>query len=42
MADGERYEEALANALVIIGEWIDVATECGMPIPEPKGHLSAV
>jgi len=40
MADGETYEEALANAHVIISEWIDVATEFGMPIPAPKGHLS--
>jgi predicted RNase H-like HicB family nuclease len=42
LADGETYEEALANAHVIIREWIDVAAEFGMPIPEPKGRLSVV
>jgi predicted RNase H-like HicB family nuclease len=39
MADGATYQEALANAEVVIQEWIDTATELGRPIPEPKGRL---
>ncbi len=39
MADGETYQEALANIEVIIQEWIDTAKELGRVIPEPKGKL---
>ncbi len=39
MADGESYEDALANAKIIISEWIETAKELGRPIPEPKGRL---
>ena len=39
MADGASYQEAVANAEVIIQEWIDTAREEGRPIPEPKGRL---
>ena len=39
MADGKTYQEALANAEVIISEWIETATELGREIPEPKGKL---
>ena len=39
MADGETYQEALANAEVIIREWLETAKEIGRPIPEPKGRL---
>jgi predicted RNase H-like HicB family nuclease len=39
MADGKTYQEALANAQVIIQEWIETARELGRPIPEPKGRL---
>jgi predicted RNase H-like HicB family nuclease len=39
MADGSSYQEALANAEVVIQEWIDTARELGRPIPEPKGRL---
>lgn len=39
MADGATYQEALANAEVIINEWIETARELGRPIPEPKGRL---
>ncbi|MGQ9630758.1 MAG: type II toxin-antitoxin system HicB family antitoxin [bacterium] len=38
-ADGKTYQEALANAEVVIQEWIETAKELGRPIPEPKGHL---
>lgn len=39
MADGATYQEALANAELIIQEWIETARELGRPIPEPKGRL---
>ena len=39
MADGASYQEALANAEIIISEWIETAREIGRPIPEPKGRL---
>jgi predicted RNase H-like HicB family nuclease len=39
MADGPSYQEAVANAEQIIGEWIDIAKLEGRPIPEPKGRL---
>jgi predicted RNase H-like HicB family nuclease len=39
MADGATYQEALANAEVIISEWIETAREIGRVIPEPKGRL---
>ncbi len=38
-ADGPTRQEALANAEVVIGEWIEAAEELGRPIPEPKGRL---
>ncbi len=38
-ADGATYAEAVANAEVVIREWIDTAKEMGRPIPEPKGRL---
>jgi predicted RNase H-like HicB family nuclease len=39
MADGATYQEALANAEVIIHEWIETAKSLGRVIPEPKGRL---
>ena len=39
MADGGTYQEALANAEIIIQEWIETAQELGRKIPEPKGRL---
>ena len=39
MADGKTYREAVANAEVIIQEWIDTAKEMGREIPEPRGRL---
>jgi predicted RNase H-like HicB family nuclease len=39
MADGRTYQEALANAEVIITEWIETAHELGREIPRPKGRL---
>ena len=40
MADGATYEEAVANAQVVIQEWIDTAKSLGRPIPEPRGKLA--
>jgi predicted RNase H-like HicB family nuclease len=39
MADGKTYQEALANAEVIIQEWVETAKELDRPIPRPKGRL---
>ena len=39
MADGKTYQEAVANAEIIIQEWIDTAKDIGRPIPVPKGRL---
>jgi predicted RNase H-like HicB family nuclease len=38
-ADGATYQEALANAEVVIREWIETARELGRPIPTPRGRL---
>jgi len=40
MADGPTYEEAVANAQVVIQEWLEIATQLGRPIPQPKGRLA--
>jgi predicted RNase H-like HicB family nuclease len=40
MADGATYEEAVANAQVVVQEWIETAKSLGRPIPEPKGKLA--
>ena len=34
MADGDTPEDAVANAQVIIQEWIETAREDGRPVPE--------
>lgn len=39
MADGETVGNAIANAEVVIREWLEVAKERGQEIPEPKGKL---
>jgi predicted RNase H-like HicB family nuclease len=38
-ADGATRQEALANAEVVIAEWLETARELRRPIPEPKGRL---
>jgi predicted RNase H-like HicB family nuclease len=38
-SDGQTYQEALANAEVVIREWIETAKELGRAIPVPKGRL---
>ena len=39
-ADGQTYQEALANVQIVIQEWIQTANELGRPIPDPKGRLA--
>jgi predicted RNase H-like HicB family nuclease len=38
-ADGNTRQEALANAEIVMWEWLETARELGRPIPEPKGRL---
>ena len=38
-ADGATYKEALANAEIVIQEWVETANELGREIPTPKGKL---
>ena len=40
MADGDTYEQAVANAQNVIAEWIETALALGRPIPQPKGRLT--
>jgi predicted RNase H-like HicB family nuclease len=39
MADGATYQEAIHNAEVVIGEWIETARSLGREIPQPRGRL---
>ena len=39
MAEGNSYQEAIANAEVVMREWLETAKELGRVIPEPKGRL---
>ncbi len=36
LADGKSYQDALANAEIIINEWIETAVELGRDVPRPK------
>ena len=38
-ADGETYEEAIANVKLVINDWIETALALGTNIPKPKGKL---
>jgi predicted RNase H-like HicB family nuclease len=38
-ADGKTHREALANAEVVIQEWIETAKALHRSIPAPKGRL---
>jgi len=42
MADGSTRSKALANAEVIIREWLETAHELGRPAPKPQGRLLSV
>ncbi len=39
MADGNTYEEAIDNTLLVIREWMETAKKIGREIPKPKGML---
>lgn len=39
MADGETYQNALANVETIIEQWIATAKEVGRSIPKSRGRL---
>lgn len=39
MADGASYQQALANAELVIDEWLETALSLNRVIPEPKGRL---
>ena len=39
MADGQTYQEAIANAEAVIQEWLQTAQELGRLIPAPRGRL---
>ena len=39
MADGSTMVEAVKNVERVVEEWLEIATELGRPIPEPKGRL---
>ncbi|AEB08909.1 type II toxin-antitoxin system HicB family antitoxin [Desulfobacca acetoxidans] len=41
-ADGQTYQEAVANIETIIQDWIETAVELGRPVPEPKGRGSCM
>lgn len=38
-ADGETYEDAIANVRLIISDWMETANRLGREIPKPKGKL---
>nr|WP_029625198.1 type II toxin-antitoxin system HicB family antitoxin [Sphingomonas sp. PAMC 26605] len=37
-AHGDTPEEALAEVRVAMEEWLEVAQDMGLPIPEPRYH----
>jgi excisionase family DNA binding protein len=39
MADGATRQAAIANAEIVIREWIETAQSLGRPIPEPQSVL---
>jgi len=39
MADGQTYFEAVQNAEIAIGEWIETAQAIGRTVPETRGRL---
>jgi len=38
-ADGASYQEAIANAELVMQEWIETAKELRRTIPKPRGRL---
>ena len=42
MADGATRQEAIANAEVVIQEWLETAQSLGRPVPRPQGGMVTV
>jgi predicted RNase H-like HicB family nuclease len=40
MADGETYNEALANAQIVVNQWIETANLLNRAVPKPKNRFS--
>jgi predicted RNase H-like HicB family nuclease len=40
LADGASYQEALANAEIVIREWVETARHLGRTIPKPTPRLA--
>jgi predicted RNase H-like HicB family nuclease len=40
LADGTTYQEAFANAEVVIREWIETARDLGRTIPKPTHRFA--
>ena len=41
MADGATYQEAVANAELVMQHWIETAEEDGIDIPKPERTLKS-
>ena len=39
-ADGQTYEDALANIKTVMNEWIETARQFGREIPKSRGRLA--
>lgn len=39
MSDGSSYQEAVANAVSAIDDWVLTAIQLGRPVPDAKGRL---
>lgn len=39
MADGESYEQAVANVQKVIEKWIETAKALNRSVPQPRGRL---
>jgi excisionase family DNA binding protein len=42
MADGPTRQQALANAEVVIQEWVETAQKLGRPVPASQGRLLTI
>jgi len=41
LADGQTYEEAVANVQVVIEEWVETAEMLGRAVPRPESEGSS-
>ena len=42
MADGATRQEAIANAEIVIQEWLEMAQNLGRPVPQPQGGMVTI